>query len=216
MDYKQLKDMLDAYPSQRIGKFPNSYKAFTKTGNTQSLFDMLTEDGFFSLHTSNQKKEIVYYHQIIAFYFSGGKEILQNGGSIHMDHHEIHHLNGNTFDNSPDNLQYLPIEVHNLITSFQRTIERSIRNRKKAKKLISMIKQGKLIIWNRKGQQVKRIKEWIVNLISKTIVLTAKFFYIPLSLKGLLGFLRSLLKNLLGNINPNNLTPLFLKEYTLT
>lgn len=151
-----------------LGKFPCLYKAFQNTKENKPLFDHLDSWGFFDFHNTNSK-QLVYYHQVIAFMRAGGYQAFQNGFICRKGEVEIHHLNGDTKDNRPENLQYITCDQHEAITKHQRSVHRYLRHYRKSSYLLHKVQK----IWNRKGQQIFNLKKFLCNLILKTVLLTA-------------------------------------------
>ena len=82
---------------------------------------------------------------------------------------EVHHLDGNTLNNHPSNLQYVPSEIHALITKYQRRVVKYLKTFKEGKML-------DFVIWNRKGKLVTRIEEFVAQILVRTLVKSAKRF----------------------------------------
>lgn len=175
MKHKTLRDKLDACEIKYVGKYPHRYKILYRESN-EELFDWLEGEDFFKFHASNKSKRIVYYHQVVAFFFCGGKEALRNGFTCIKDVQEIHHIDGDTMNNCISNLVYLTSEIHAVITKHQRALHKYLR----------LFKKGNLdqsIIWNRKGRRVTRVLDWLGQILIKTMVRTARSRGISLSLK---------------------------------
>ena len=111
-----------------LGKWPHRYKAFNlnlKANSTLKTF--LNSSGFFRFFSSNKARELVYYHQIICFFFSGGIHALKRGMTAPSDTYECHHINGNTLDNRPSNLIVIPKLLHSQVTYIQRSLCKYIK-----------------------------------------------------------------------------------------
>lgn len=124
MNYKELINRLSKYQTCYMGTYPHKYKAFNKNEKNNDLFNWLRREGFFRFHVTNIKREIVYYHQIVAFFCRGGQLALANGFTCSKGEQEIHHLDSNTFNCHHSNLVYLPSEVHAQVTKHQRALSK--------------------------------------------------------------------------------------------
>ena len=112
--YLEIKDLLDACSSFVSGSFPHSYKCFDLARVCNVVIKELLEEAGYWYFAPYRSKKLVYYHQIIAFLFVSKKKkkVIQEL--------QIHHLDGNTFNNHPSNLIYLTSDDHVLVTKFQR------------------------------------------------------------------------------------------------
>lgn len=174
---KTLK--LSQFKSIYLGKFPHKYKVYLNNKENQLLFDTLEEQGFFNFYCNNNK-QIVSHHCIIAFWFAGGYQAYLNNFTAPAKEINVHHLDGNTLNNSASNLAYVTVDAHSHITRHQRA----------ANKYLKVHKKGRLeftnqIIWNRKGQLIHNFKKWLANLLLKTIVLTAKDRKLDINIKAI-------------------------------
>lgn len=175
MKHKTLKDKLDACEIKYVGKYPHRYKVLYREGNNE-LFSWLEEQSFFKFHASNVSKRIVYYHQVVAFFFCGGKEALANGFTCIKGSQELHHIDGHTMNNWISNLVYLTSEIHAAITKHQKALHKYLR----------VFKKGQLdstVIWNKKGKLVTRVLDWLGQILIKTMLKTASSRGINISLK---------------------------------
>lgn len=85
-------------------------------------------------------------HLILITEDSDGTELVK---SIH----EVHHLDGNTFNNYPSNLQYVDNHTHSIITKHQRSVG---KNAKYLKAFKSDFCSSDVLVWNRKDNLVLR------------------------------------------------------------
>lgn len=81
------------------------------------LKDLLSRAGFFIFHSTN-RGNLVGEHQIIAYLFRGGAKALRNGFEAREGEIEVHHYNSCPWDNRPENLQYLAVQDHKIITEY--------------------------------------------------------------------------------------------------
>ena len=158
--YSQVCELLDSYSSFLTGKFPNRYKVFALSKNNQSLFDWLSEIGYFDF--VGKTTQIVGYHQIIAFLFTKHLDCLPQNT-------EVHHIDGNTVNNHPSNLMYLSEADHRLVTKHQRKATRI-----KLKKL-AQSSHSKTTV-NRRGKLIHNWIQFILSVIAVTCIATAKWF----------------------------------------
>lgn len=158
--YSQVCELLDSYSSFLTGKFPNRYRVYALSKNNQSLFDWLSEIGYFAF--VGKITQIVGYHQIVAFLFTKHKEHLPQNT-------EVHHIDGNTMNNCPSNLMYLSEADHRLVTKHQRKATRI-----KLKKL-AQLSHSKTTV-NRRGKLIHNWIQFILSVIAVTCVATATWF----------------------------------------
>lgn len=162
MTYSELKDLLDASASFVVGSFPHSYLCFDLTRSCNiAIKELLEESGYWEF-APYRSKSLVYYHQIIAFFFVSKKK-KYNGQEL-----EVHHLNGNSRDNSPSNLVYLTKDDHVLVTKFQRRMS-TVKI-----KQFGRYKGNKTSI-NSRGLKVVNWIKFILGVIAKTIKATFEF-----------------------------------------
>lgn len=81
------------------------------------LRELLEQAGFFDFHVTNNGN-IIGEHQVVAFLFRGGHKALQNGFQVKEGEMEVHHFNSCPWDNRPENLQYLAVQDHKLVTEY--------------------------------------------------------------------------------------------------
>lgn len=196
----EFRSWLDQFNWVLMGSHPNRYPFYQLNGRNEALKDQLEKDGFFRFHTTNKGKQLVSLHQVIAFYYCGGIEALHYGFTCKWGETEIHHIDGNTFNAHPNNLVYIPTELHQILTNLQCQF---IRNGRTSPVDCKLDREYK--IWNRKGRRIQRVKEWLVNLISKTLSDTAWFTKAEISLKQLGKFIVKTAKSIRLNIDPTNL-----------
>lgn len=193
-----IEQSLNKYKSHYTGKYPHKYKAYNL--NLQENLELKTRlliDGFFAFHTTNNGL-IVYCHQIVAYYHCGGIHALKRDLVCKKDEYEIHHINGNTFDNNPNNLVYLPKVIHQEITINQR---RLIKYLKLFGKKSFNRNFKNIIIWNKQGRTVKSILDFIAYWLEQTLWKTAHSLSIPLNLK-VIGTWRRLVRKALKAVIP--------------
>lgn len=169
MNYENLKLWLDGYTSCWLGNGAQKYKAYQNNGRNQGLFQAIEQDRFFDFYITNNK-QIVYLHQLVAFYCCGGVAALNNGFVCPKGIYEIHHLDGNTFNNHPANLQYLNNDAHVIITKHQRAVGKRCKYLRKFK---SEFDSSAVTCWSRKGKEITDTARWITALIVKTVVKSA-------------------------------------------
>lgn len=154
-----------------------------------ALLNYLKTFNMHHFHSTNHSWELISLHQIIAFFFCGGQQAQLNGFTCNRHLVEVHHLSADTRNCHPSNLVYITTELHDIITSRQRSIKRQIRHfRSKAKRKNILINTT---IWNRRGEPVKRLYDWAASLLIKTIVSTAAHFNILINFKVLGKFILS-------------------------
>ena len=78
---------------------------FLPKSHNKKLFKLLKDIGFFKFHRSNIKQCIVGLHQVSLF-ISKGWKLLKFGASCIKGKLEVHHIDHNTSNNHPDNLEY--------------------------------------------------------------------------------------------------------------
>ena len=167
MIHKELIEILNSYSSSLLGKYPHRYITFDlNLKSNQTLRLMLEEDGYWNF-APLRSKCLVGYHQIVAFYLCAKDKLDGLGNFV-----EVHHVNGNTLDNSPNNLMYLSPNDHALCTKFQR------RASKLSLKLFASIgKKGKRYPtpFNRQGKVIRNWAKFILNVICASVFLTTNW-----------------------------------------
>lgn len=93
----------------------NKYKFLTANQNKE-LFKLLNQTGFFKLHYSNRKKQIVGFHQVVLFVFKGWKSLVFDTQII-KGQLEVHHLDHNPSNNHYSNLEYTTPENNKAIAT---------------------------------------------------------------------------------------------------
>lgn len=229
MNYYTLLSILDSAHSFFLGSYPHKYIAFDLSlPQNHTLKSLLQLYSFFDFFSSNNG-HIVYKHQIVAFFFSGGIQALQNG--FHSSHslashrdqslsfpdgsvlasYEVHHIDGNTFNNHPSNLVFLPTQVHQIVTRGQRRIFKYLKVF--GKKLPTDFLDS-LLPFNRKGNPVKRIFHWITSILCISILRTSRFLDFSISIKGLYKFARKVLLNFKYKLDPSFTSSFFLPLFS--
>jgi len=92
---------------------PDGYVRLYKD-NHPELFVQLHEVGFFDFNISNSGW-VVGAHAVVAF-LAYGWNALHRGITINKHTHQVHHLNNVSWDNNPENLVYLTLHTHNLVS----------------------------------------------------------------------------------------------------
>lgn len=170
---------LNQYKYIYSGKYPQRYKIFILTNKENlNLKTQLTQDGFFDFYTLN-KGYIVSYHQIVAFYFCGGREALKRNITAPSNLYEVHHIDGNTFNNSSTNLVIIPKILHVEITKAQRRINKYLKvfSKQCGNYLISSLPA----CFNTQGRLVFNKLKWLLKLFVKTLSMSFLYFK-PLSI----------------------------------
>lgn len=152
------------------GRHPHRYRAYNlNIPENQPLKEKLEQDGFCGLHCTNNLN-IVYEHQIVAYYNCGGIHAGRRGFKAPRGIISCHHINGNTFDNRPQNLIYLQDDLHNEITKSQRRIRKGLKvwSETEAETVTDLVP-----IWNRQGRPIKNIQQFVLRVLTQTLVNTA-------------------------------------------
>jgi len=225
MNYNTLLPVLNKAQSMYLGKYPHKYVAYDLSlPQNKELKELLVSNNFFDFFCSNHQK-IVYKHQVVAFFCCGGKEAHSNGfkslSSLSYSRiqtysfpddsvvasYEVHHIDGNTFNNHPSNLLFLPTQVHQIVTRGQRRIYKYLKvfGKKLPTDFLDSIRP-----FNRKGKPVNRIYHWITSILSISILRTARFLNISISIKGLFKFAKSVLINFKYKLDPSFTRSFFL------
>lgn len=167
---KQIKEILKTSKKCLLGKWPHRYTAYNlNIKENQNLKYILILDNFFDFNIKNNGN-LVYEHQIVAYYFCGGIDAFKRGYLCDSSIYEVHHINGNTFDNRSSNLQYLPKDLHIEITTVQRSLckyLKSFRSDNKGANLLGRL--NNIPMWNKQGRKVENIKHFILSCLIKTI-----------------------------------------------
>lgn len=177
-----LFEFLDSFSYVKSGTFPHRYKIFFKDKNNQPLFDWLESINFFPFYPSKHRRNTASYHQIVAYCFSGGWQAYLNGFVCDADNFsptELHHIDSNTFNNHPRNLQFIPKTVHSILTKAQRSFNKTF-------KLFSSINVNYLVCFNRKGNLIVKVEDWFKSIILKTLICTSGFYRVQLNLKAII------------------------------
>lgn len=156
------------------GKYPQRYKIFILNNKENiNLKTQLTQDGFFDFYILNNG-HVVSYHQIVAFYFCGGKEALKRNMQAPSNLYEVHHIDGNTLNNNSTNLVIIPKILHLEITKAQRRINKYIKvfSKQCGNYLISSLP----ICFNTQGRLVFNKLKWLLKLFVRTVSMSFLFF----------------------------------------
>lgn len=153
-----------------LGKFPHKYRAYDlNKQNNLELKTLLTEAGFFEFYTRN-KGNVVYEHQIIAYFSCGGIHALKRGITCDSNNVEVHHINGRAIDNRPENLIYLPIVLHAFITKAQRALGKKLRTFRRFIQY-NLLEQLEFIpFWNKQGRIVIGKIDFVMYILALTMV----------------------------------------------
>lgn len=198
MKHPELVELLESFSYSLWGNFPHCYKAYNlNLSNNKGLKDLLNEAGYWNC--CGRSKEIVYYHQIIAFF------CLEH--PVQLGELEVHHINGNTLDNSPANLMYLSPEDHKLVTKYQRKLTKL--------KLKHFFKLSNKLIshrtpFNRRGKPIHNWARFILSIIVLSVVKTARWVDQyhsagSLNIKEVVAFIRRFLNRITQLSNPTQL-----------
>jgi hypothetical protein len=167
MTESQLKEYLNSFSSYYLGKYPHRYLVFDLNNkNNLGLKDFLSNEGYW-LFNPNKSKHLVYFHQIAAF-FSKGKYLPHEYG----DFVEVHHINGNTHDNSWNNLIYLTPSEHHIVTKFQRKLS------KIKLKFFFKLNHSNILksIYNKQNKLIKNWSKFIISIICSSVVKSNQWF----------------------------------------
>jgi hypothetical protein len=137
-------------------KCKKSGRLFAKRADNKSVFRTLTRSGFFDFHTTNNG-EIVGVSQIVAFYACGGYKALSNGFKAEEGVVEVHHINGVTDDNRPENLTYLSKQDHIIVSSATNT------------PLIGRPKSEEPTPFNKQGETITNPIHFLANILQQTL-----------------------------------------------
>lgn len=162
MQYTELLSILDSFSSTLLGKYPHRYLAFDLTHrNNSPLADMLLTDGYWDFAPTRSSR-LIGAHQIIAFYFLPKPSHASSGADV-----EVHHINGNTTDNTPDNLMFLTPGDHALVTKFQRRLAKlSLKTFTKVH--LAMVHTP----FNRRGKPIHNWARFMLVTIALTVTKT--------------------------------------------
>lgn len=144
----------------KSGKFPHQYE-FISIKENPEVEQFLIENCYWDFLPENSTK-IIGIHNLIAFtYLHHPKE-----QTLKL---EVHHIDGNTLNNHPDNLIYLSAEDHRLVTKIQRKLTRL------NPKTFYNSKSKKATQFNKRGKVIQNWAFFILGVIAKTIVQTNTF-----------------------------------------
>ena len=197
--YSEVKDLLDACPFFYATNKKNKnhkYKAFDLTRPVnQPILELLLDFGYYKF-APNRSVKIVYFHQVIAFFFvSPKKELNGKGDLLH-----VQHKSSNTLDNSPNNLIYLTPEDHALVTKFQRKASTF-----KISSFFKLTGTGIRTWFNSKGERIKNWAKFIIGVIALTVAKTYNFSgfkYVspPKLIMSVVGFATRFVKRMFNNL----------------
>lgn len=169
------------------GSGHHRYITFFRKALNEALFSKLEDDGFFDFHISNDRRSVVGYHQVVAFYCCGGKEMLGKGYTCKSGSHEVHHEDGDTLNNESGNLSYTPVQLHYILTMGQRRMSKGFKHfRKVSRKLMK-----DLLVWSKKGQIITRVFDWLRSILTRTVIKTAAYLGIEIGVRELWRFARA-------------------------
>lgn len=154
------------------GKYPQRYKIFDlNLSQNQTLKTKLFTDGVFDFYSLN-KGNLISYHQIIAFYFSGGIDALKRGLVCPSSLYEVHHIDGNTLNNTSSNLVIIPKCLHLEISKGQRRICKYIKlfSKQSANSLSHNLNQ--VTVFNSQGRIIYNTTLFAISLLLKSLVKT--------------------------------------------
>jgi hypothetical protein len=87
------------------------------------LFEYLQTKNYFSFQVENKTKTNIYLHQLICYLYNGGEFLFKQGFINTKDTNiEVDHIDQNTFNNNPENLQYLQGTVHDSLSRVYKKI----------------------------------------------------------------------------------------------
>ncbi|WOL31385.1 hypothetical protein [Microcoleus phage My-WqHQDG] len=157
MQYIELQHILDSYNSTLLGKYPHRYITFDLTSKHNApLAEMLLTDGYWNW-APNRSSRLVSYHQIVAYYCTRHPA---TGGDLV----EVHHINGKTTDNRPENLMYLTPADHALVTKYQRRLA------KLSLKTFAKVEKGMArTAFNRRGKAIQNWARFMLTAIALTV-----------------------------------------------
>lgn len=172
-----MHNYLQQFKFYWTGKYPQRYKIFdlNLTAN-QNLKTKLIKDKVFDFYIEN-KGNVISYHQIIAFYFSGGIQALKRGFVAPSSLYEVHHIDGNTNNNQSNNLVIIPKCLHIEITKGQRRICKYIKlfSKQSANSLTSLL--SKIVVFNTQGRLIHNKNLFSIRLLLKSLIKT--FYTLP-------------------------------------
>jgi len=155
--YKKLPIIRKTFKS---GKFPHQYE-FISIEQNPEVEQYLIENAYWDFLPYNSTN-IIGVHNLIAFvYLSHPKK-----QELKL---EVHHIDGNTSNNHPDNLVYLSAEDHRIVTKIQRSLTRL------NPKSFYNSKSKKHTAFNRRGKVIQNWAFFITSIIVKTVVNTNNF-----------------------------------------
>lgn len=189
---------LNNFKYQFLGKYPLRYKVFIRNTINEPLFQYLELHGFFDFHTTNHGF-IVSFHQIVAFFKCGGLHALKLGLTCSKHFYEIHHINGNTFDNHKSNLIYVPKILHYELSKCQRRLNKyfTVLSKRICYTLLDSL--SSIPIWNKHGKLIFNKSRFCIHILFKTMYQSWLFFkppHIYFSSKNLKLWLSKTIKNL--------------------
>lgn len=147
---------------------PDGYVRLYKSNHPQ-LFINLTRLGFFDFNTSNDGSWVVGAHAVVAF-MSYGWKALSKGITISKDTHQVHHLNNNPRDNNPNNLVYLTLQSHKIVSNVSKT------------NFVGSLSDDDMasLEFNRQGRLISSYQHWLTNAIADTLTAIKEGFVQPI------------------------------------
>jgi hypothetical protein len=118
------------------------------------LFEQLDKVGLFTFY-SNNSGQIIGVSQVVAFLFCGGLEAMQKG--FDSDNLEVHHINGDVTDNSPENLVFLSKEDHDYVSRCTFT------------PYFGRVQEQGSTPFNKQGRPITNAMHFLVNILQETV-----------------------------------------------
>jgi hypothetical protein len=193
---EQLRELFRRSKFNYAGKWPHRYKVYNLDQEcNKELKGRLESDGFFTYHVTN-RGHLVGEHQIVAYYFSGGIHHMKKGGLARKGELEVHHLNGRTGDNRPENLRYVSVRMHEVITKHQRCINKYLKVFSKSG--LEYYAEDGVEVPTKKGRVVRDKISYLAGLIFLTMMRTSE-----VSITGALGCVKEWYKKVLRRLRMN-------------
>lgn len=162
MNMKELEERVYSFSYFLSGKYPHRYVCFDlRRKVNEELKNLLEESGYWEF-APRRSQRFVYMHQVMNFFDKGIHLPKGEGNNL-----ENHHLDGNTLNNSPDNLIYLTKVDHELCSKYQRKLSRI-----KVKQFIKLQRGNDLglrTMFNRRGKRIKNWVRFIIGIVCLTV-----------------------------------------------